>query len=189
MCFRFSEWFCFCSTDYAVNFFTKSHCHSFLFCRERVILVSYFGLPLSYNQNTEQDTLPCSKVSSKNKQKISLHSFSFFFFVATSNQAQQISNSRGANLDTKRRSHSVFHWALWGKRKVALIHLRPRYYQLQFKISSHTTEVIFFNLSNSALYSYTSCLQLSLFLAAFGLISQTIQPVFTFKTVSTWKLN
>ena len=42
-------------------------------------LVSYFGLPLSYNQNTEQDTLPCSKVSSKNKQKISLHSFPFFF--------------------------------------------------------------------------------------------------------------
>ena len=79
MCFRFSERFCFCSTDYAVNFFTKSHCHSCLFCRERVILVSYFGLPLSYNQNTEQDTLPCSKVSSKNKQNISLHSFPFFF--------------------------------------------------------------------------------------------------------------
>ena len=108
LCFRFSERFCFGSTDYAVNFFTKSHCHSFLFCRERVILVSYFGLPLSYNQNTEQDTLPCSKVSSKNKQKISLHSFPFFF-VATSNQAQQISNSRRANLDTKGRSHSVFH--------------------------------------------------------------------------------
>ena len=79
LCFRFSERFCFCSTDYAVNFFTKSHCHSCLFCRERVILVSYFGLPLSYNQNTEQDTLPCSKVSSKNKQNISLHSFPFFF--------------------------------------------------------------------------------------------------------------
>ena len=39
-------------------FSQKSHCHSFLFCRESVISVSYSWLPQSYNQNTEQDTLP-----------------------------------------------------------------------------------------------------------------------------------
>ena len=60
-------------------FFTKSHCHSFLFCKERVISVSYPRLPQSHNKDTEQDTLPCSGVSSKNKEKISLNSFSFFF--------------------------------------------------------------------------------------------------------------
>ena len=57
-CFRFSELFGFCSTDYAVTFFAKSHRHSFLFCRESVILVYYSRLPLSFDQNTEQDTLP-----------------------------------------------------------------------------------------------------------------------------------
>lgn len=50
-------------------FFTISHCHSFLFCKERVISVSYSRLPQSHNKDTEQDTLPRSGVSSKNKEK------------------------------------------------------------------------------------------------------------------------
>ena len=180
MCFRFSERFCFGSTDYAVNFFTKSHCHSFLFCRERVILVSYFGLPLSYNQNTEQDTLPCSKVSSKNKQKISLHSFSLFFSVVTSNQAQQISNSRRANLDAKRRSYNVFHWALWAKGKsrwyisdqdTINYSLKSRRTQLKWFFSTYQTQhfvltraacsyLCFLRLSVSSLKQYNPCLLL-----------------------------
>ena len=88
----FPKDFVFVRTIMLLLFFTKSFCHSLLFCKERVISVSYSRLPQSHNKNTEQDTLPCS-----------------------------------------------------GK------------------------------------------LQLSLFLAAFGLISWTIQPVFIFKKVSTWK--
>ena len=81
-------------------FFTISHCHSFLFCKERVNSVSYSRLLQSHNKDTEQDTIPCSGVSSKNKEKNKLtFLFLFFFSVVTLNQAQQKSNLRSANLD------------------------------------------------------------------------------------------
>ena len=88
-------------------FSTISHCHSFLFCKERVISVSYSRLPQSHNKNTEQDTLPCSEVSRKHKEKISLHSFPLFFRRHLKSGATEIKFS-SANLDFKRRSHNVF---------------------------------------------------------------------------------
>ena len=74
-----------------------SDCHSSLLCKESVILVFYSRLPQSYDQNTKLDKTLCSRVSSKNKENINLHShlsLHFFFYSknvlgACSNQATE----------------------------------------------------------------------------------------------------
>ena len=68
--FRFSELFFFVLPIMPLLFSQKSHCHSFLFCRESVISVSYSGLPQSYNQNTEQDTLPLLYKATKGSKSL-----------------------------------------------------------------------------------------------------------------------
>ena len=68
----------YCFTDQAATFFHTVYYPSSLFCRGSVISVSYSRLPQSYDQN-KQGTLPCSRVSNKNKEEISLLSFSNFF--------------------------------------------------------------------------------------------------------------
>ena len=62
LCLRFSQRFFLVRPIMLLLFFTKSHCHLFLFCKERVISVSYSRLPQSHNKDTEQDTIPCSGV-------------------------------------------------------------------------------------------------------------------------------
>ena len=64
-------------------FFTLFVKPSSLFCRGSVISVSYSRLPQSYDQN-KQGTLPCSRVSNKNKQEISFLSFSHFSLLVSS---------------------------------------------------------------------------------------------------------
>ena len=51
-----------------------SDCHSSLFCKESVISVFYSRLPQFFDQHTKQDNTLCSRVSSKNKENISLQS-------------------------------------------------------------------------------------------------------------------
>ena len=93
-----------------------SDCHSSLFCKESVISVFYSRLPQSFDQNTKQDKTLCSRVSSKNKENISLQShlslsLSFYsknVFGACSNQAQQKLNSRTAIFDAERKALHCF---------------------------------------------------------------------------------
>ena len=95
-----------------------SDCHSSLFCKESVISVFYSRLPQSFDQNTKQDNTLCSRVSSKNKENISLQShlslslsLSFYsknVFGACSNQAQQKLNSRTAIFDVERNALQCF---------------------------------------------------------------------------------
>ena len=60
---------------YVVFFLTKIHCHSFLFCRKSVISVSYSGLPQSFNQITEQDTLPLLYKATKSSKSRGKYDF------------------------------------------------------------------------------------------------------------------
>ena len=71
----FFERFCCCSFVMLFFFFTKSHCHSFLFCRKSVISVSYSGLPQSFNQITEQDTLPLLYKATKSSKSRGKYDF------------------------------------------------------------------------------------------------------------------
>ena len=107
-------------TDQAVTLFLLlSDCHSSLFWKESVISVFYSRLPQSFDQNTKQDNTLCSRVSSKNKENISLQSHlslslspSFFYlknvFGVRSNQAQQKLNSRTAIFDVERKALQWF---------------------------------------------------------------------------------
>ena len=72
-CFRFSKRFLVSPTK-LLPFSLLSDCHSSLFCKESVISVFYSRLPQSFDQNTKQDKTLCSRVSSKNKENISLQS-------------------------------------------------------------------------------------------------------------------
>ena len=124
-------------------FWLLSDCHSSLFFKESVISVFYSRLPQSFDQNTKHDTTLCSRVSSKNKENISLQShlsLSLYFYLknvfgACSNQAQQKLNSRQRFLMWKEKRFNVFSTTLWAKQKVSFIYLIPRDYQLQFIVS------------------------------------------------------
>ena len=100
--------------------------HLFL-ARKALFHFFYSQLPQSFDQNTKQDTTPCSRVSGENKENNSLQSHISLknVFGACSNQAQQKSNSRTAIFDVERKA----------KQKVILICLTPRDYQLQFIVS------------------------------------------------------
>ena len=94
-CFRFSKRFL-VSPMKLLPFSLLSDCHSSLFCKESIISVFNSRLPQSFDQSTKEDKTLCSRVSSKNKENISLQShlsLSFFYlknvFGARSNQAQQ----------------------------------------------------------------------------------------------------
>ena len=120
-----------------------SDCHSSLFCKESIISVINSWLPQSFDQSTKQDKTLCSRLSSKNKENISLQShlsLSFFYlknvFGARSNQAQEKFWIQGQRfLMWKEKRFNVFSATLWEKQKVILIYLTPRDYQLQFIVS------------------------------------------------------
>ena len=142
-CFRFSKRFLVSPMKLLLFFSLLSDCHSSLFCKESVISVFYSRLPQSFDQNTKQDTTLCSRVSSKNKENISLQShlsLSLYFYLknvfgACSNQAQQKLNSRQRFLMWKEKRFNVFSTTLWAKQNVSFIYLIPRDYQLQFIVS------------------------------------------------------
>ena len=113
-CFRFSKRFLVSPIELLLFFSLFSDCHSSLFCKESVISVFYSRLPQFFDQHTKQDNTLCSRVSSKNKENISLQSHlspSFYLkniFGACSNQAQQKLNSRAAIFDVERKALQFF---------------------------------------------------------------------------------
>ena len=120
-----------------------SDCHSSLFCKESVISVFNSRLPQSFDQNTKQDKTLCSRVSSKNKENISLQShLSLSLFIQKMFSAPaQIRRNRSWIQDSdrflmwKEKRFNVFSTTLWAKQKVSFIYLIPRDYQLQFIVS------------------------------------------------------
>ena len=107
------------------------------------VLQGKLRLPQSFDQSTKQDKTLCSRVSSKNKENISLQShlsLSFFYlknvFGARSNQAQEKFWIQGQRfLMWKEKRFNVFSATLWEKQKVIWIYLTPRGFQLQFIVS------------------------------------------------------
>ena len=105
-------------TDRAVTLFLLlSDCHSSLFWKESVISVFYSRLPQFFDQNTKQDNNLCSRVSSKNKENISLQShlslsLSFYsknVFGACSNRAQHSEiELKGSDFWCGKKSASMF---------------------------------------------------------------------------------
>ena len=125
-------------------FWLLSDCHSSLFFKESVISVFYSRLPQSFDQNTKQDKTLCSRVSSKNKENISLQShlslsLSLFIQKMFSAPAQIRRNRNWIQgqrfLMWKEMRFNVFSTTLWAKQKVILICLTPRDYHLQFIVS------------------------------------------------------
>ena len=121
-----------------------SDCHSSLFCKESVISVFYSRLPQSFDQNTKQDKTLCLRVSSKNKENISLQShlsLSLFLFKKCFQRLLKSGATLGNWIQGQRflmwkeKRFNVFSATLWAKQKVILICLTPRDYQLQFIVS------------------------------------------------------
>ena len=115
-CFRFSKRFLI--SPIKLLFFFHSCQIVIHLCFARKVLFQFFNsrLPQSFDQNTKQDKTLCLRVSSKNKENISLQShlslsLSFYsknVFGACSNQAQQKLNSRTAIFDVERNALQCF---------------------------------------------------------------------------------
>ena len=102
-------------------------------------IIFYSRLPQSFDQNTKKDKTPCSRVSGKNKENISLQSnlslslslslplslslsLPLFFhlknvFGAGSNQASQKLNSRTAIFDVERKALQCFFQRRYGRNR------------------------------------------------------------------------